>query len=200
MERSSDTGGLFYPKAMQHVFVGLYINEVRGCNIVDMRILMHDVQICLFALFLLARDPVAKKQIAIPEAIIMLLLILFTVSCCQTLIGPQLTLFLPGILPVDNQRLIWSSDQPVATDTCGQSFLRPTLRRSWWSGGCCRGGVRFRAPSSFAAATRCLDPARFDGACPWGGRSVQDCWGSGKYRGGSGGREGKRGCYESATR
>jgi hypothetical protein len=137
MERSSDTGGLFYPKAMQHVFVGLYINEVRGCNIVDMRILMHDVQICLFALFLLARDPVAKKQIAIPEAIIMLLLILFTVSCCQTLIGPQLTLFLPGILPVDNQRLIWSSDQPVATDTCGQSFLRPTLRRSWWSGGCC---------------------------------------------------------------
>jgi len=25
---SNETGGLFYPKAMQHVFVGLYINQV----------------------------------------------------------------------------------------------------------------------------------------------------------------------------
>ena len=27
---TNDTGGLFYPKALQHVFVGLYINEVSG--------------------------------------------------------------------------------------------------------------------------------------------------------------------------
>jgi len=27
-DATSDTGGLFYPKAMQHVFVGLYINQV----------------------------------------------------------------------------------------------------------------------------------------------------------------------------
>jgi hypothetical protein len=35
----SDTGGLFFPKAITHVFVGMYIQEV-----------------CLCALFFLARD------------------------------------------------------------------------------------------------------------------------------------------------
>ncbi|KAH8113941.1 DUF221-domain-containing protein [Phellopilus nigrolimitatus] len=56
-----DTGGLFFPKAIQHVFVGLYIQ-----------------QICLCALFFLARNT-AKTASAVPEAILMVVLIFFTV-------------------------------------------------------------------------------------------------------------------------
>ena len=33
---SNDTGGLFYPKALQHVFVGLYINQVRQVQHAEM--------------------------------------------------------------------------------------------------------------------------------------------------------------------
>ena len=36
---TTDTGGLFYPKAWQHIFVGLYVQQV-----------------CLFVLFFLAQD------------------------------------------------------------------------------------------------------------------------------------------------
>jgi hypothetical protein len=60
--RSSDTGGLFFPKALQHVFVGLYIQ-----------------QICLCALFFLAQDSSAKPS-AIPEGALMIVLIVFTVG------------------------------------------------------------------------------------------------------------------------
>lgn len=59
---SADTGGLFYPKAIQHVFVGLYVQ-----------------QICLCALFFLAQDE-NKKQSAVPEGALMVVLIVFTVS------------------------------------------------------------------------------------------------------------------------
>ena len=59
---SSDTGGLFFPKALQHVFVGLYIQ-----------------QLCLCALFFLAQDT-AKKPSAIPEGALMIVLIIFTVG------------------------------------------------------------------------------------------------------------------------
>ena len=59
---ATDTGGLFYPRAMQHVFVGLYVQ-----------------QICLCALFFLAQDA-NKNPIAIPEGILMVVLILLTVS------------------------------------------------------------------------------------------------------------------------
>lgn len=58
---SSDTGGLFYPKALQHVLVGLYIQ-----------------QICLCALFFLAQNG-NKKPSAIPEGALMVVLIIFTV-------------------------------------------------------------------------------------------------------------------------
>jgi hypothetical protein len=58
---SSDTGGLFFPKAIQHVFVGLYIQ-----------------QICLCSLFFLPLG--SKKPCAIPEGALMCLLIVFTVS------------------------------------------------------------------------------------------------------------------------
>ncbi|KAF8882504.1 hypothetical protein CPB84DRAFT_1838177 [Gymnopilus junonius] len=57
---SRDTGGLFYPKALQHVFVGMYVQQV-----------------CLCALFFLARDQ-NKKASALPEAILMIVLIVLT--------------------------------------------------------------------------------------------------------------------------
>ncbi|KZV65766.1 DUF221-domain-containing protein [Peniophora sp. CONT] len=57
---TSDTGGLFFPKALQQVFVGLYIQ-----------------QICLCALFFLAQDE-NKKGSAIPEGALMVVLIVFT--------------------------------------------------------------------------------------------------------------------------
>lgn len=58
---SGDTGGIFFPKAIQHVFVGLYIQ-----------------QICLAALFFLAQNA-NKKQSAIPEGALMIVLIVVTV-------------------------------------------------------------------------------------------------------------------------
>jgi len=56
-----DSGGLFFPKAIQHVFVGLYIQQV-----------------CLAALFFLARNG-AGKPTAIPEGALMIVLIVLTV-------------------------------------------------------------------------------------------------------------------------
>lgn len=57
-----ETGGLFFPKAIHHVFVGMYI-----------------MQICLAALFFLAENT-QKKPSAIPEGALMVALIAFTVS------------------------------------------------------------------------------------------------------------------------
>ncbi|KIJ61898.1 hypothetical protein HYDPIDRAFT_176850 [Hydnomerulius pinastri MD-312] len=57
---SADTGGLFFPKAIQHVFVGLYVQ-----------------QICLCALFFLAQDQ-NGKQSAVAEGALMVVLIVFT--------------------------------------------------------------------------------------------------------------------------
>ena len=57
-----DTGGLFFPKAVTHVFVGIYIQEV-----------------CLCALFFLARNENLKVA-AIPQAVLMIILIVLTVS------------------------------------------------------------------------------------------------------------------------
>jgi hypothetical protein len=51
---------LFFPKALQHVFVGMYIQ-----------------QLCLCALFFLVEDQ-SKKPGAIPEAILMIVLIVIT--------------------------------------------------------------------------------------------------------------------------
>jgi len=61
MPPSSDTGGLFFPKAIQHVFVGLYVQ-----------------QICLCALFFLAQNDQGKAS-AVPEGALMVVLIIFTV-------------------------------------------------------------------------------------------------------------------------
>ncbi len=58
---STDTGGLFFPKAITHVFVGLYLQHI-----------------CLAALFFLARDT-ANKASAIPQGALMIVLIVVTV-------------------------------------------------------------------------------------------------------------------------
>ena len=59
---SSDTGGLFFPKAINHVFVGLYVQ-----------------QICLCTLFFLPLSSDSPRS-AIPEGTLMIVLIVFTVS------------------------------------------------------------------------------------------------------------------------
>ncbi|KAF5310540.1 hypothetical protein D9619_007845 [Psilocybe cf. subviscida] len=57
---TTDTGGLFYPKALQHIFVGLYVEQV-----------------CLCALFFLARNE-NNNPSAIPEGALMIVLIIIT--------------------------------------------------------------------------------------------------------------------------
>lgn len=59
--RSSDTGGLFFPKAIQHIFVGLYLQ-----------------QICLAALFFLAQNEAGHPS-SIGEGALMIVLIVITV-------------------------------------------------------------------------------------------------------------------------
>ncbi|KAF9458987.1 hypothetical protein BDZ94DRAFT_1269342 [Collybia nuda] len=59
---TSDTGGLFFPKAIQHVFVGMYVQQV-----------------CLCALFFLAQDE-NKNPTAIPEGALMVVLIVLTAA------------------------------------------------------------------------------------------------------------------------
>ncbi|KAI0642619.1 DUF221-domain-containing protein [Trametes meyenii] len=59
-QQSGETGGLFFPRAIQHVFVGLYLQ-----------------QICLAALFFLAQDE-DKSPSAVPEGALMVILVAFT--------------------------------------------------------------------------------------------------------------------------
>jgi calcium permeable stress-gated cation channel len=85
--RSSDTGGLFFPKAIQHMFVGLYIQ-----------------QLCLCALFFLARDD-RNSPSAIPEGALMVVLIVLTASLC--------------------------SDCPKLCSHTGQAFFQNTMLNSY---------------------------------------------------------------------
>ncbi|GAA5978196.1 hypothetical protein JCM11641_001131 [Rhodosporidiobolus odoratus] len=59
---ATETGGLFFPKAITHIFVGLYIE-----------------QLCMCGLFFLAQDE-NKNQSAIPEGAIMVVLIVITIG------------------------------------------------------------------------------------------------------------------------
>jgi len=59
---SGDTGGLFFPKAIQHIFVGLYVQQV-----------------CLAALFFLSRNEKDKAS-AIPEGALAIVLIIVTIG------------------------------------------------------------------------------------------------------------------------
>ncbi|EPQ52218.1 DUF221-domain-containing protein [Gloeophyllum trabeum ATCC 11539] len=106
--RSRDTGGLFFPKAIQHVFVGLYIQQV-----------------CLCALFFLARDG-SNKASAVPEGALMIVLIVFTVFFHYTInrsYGPLIealpltlvdkTFGMPEPEPVDDAQVRKSSGTAV---------------------------------------------------------------------------------------
>jgi len=64
---SSETGGLFFPKAIQHIFVGLYVQ-----------------QLCLCALFFLAQNEHHKPG-ALPEGALLVVLIVFTVFFQDTI-------------------------------------------------------------------------------------------------------------------
>ncbi|KAL7277352.1 hypothetical protein ACG7TL_009211 [Trametes sanguinea] len=59
-QKTGETGGLFFPKAIQHLFVGMYLQ-----------------QICLAALFFLAQDQNGDAS-AVPEGALMIVLIVFT--------------------------------------------------------------------------------------------------------------------------
>jgi len=58
---ASETGGLFFPKAIQHIFVGMYVQQV-----------------CLAALFFLARDENGRPS-SIAMGALMVVLVFFTV-------------------------------------------------------------------------------------------------------------------------
>jgi len=75
MKPSSDTGGLFFPKAMTHIFIGLYVE-----------------QICLAALFFLSQNDRGHPS-SIPEGALMVVLIVLTAGFHLVLIdsyGPLL--------------------------------------------------------------------------------------------------------------
>lgn len=61
MPASHETGGRFFPLAVNHIFVGLYIE-----------------QLCLAGLFFLAQDD-RKRPSALPEGILMVILIVITI-------------------------------------------------------------------------------------------------------------------------
>ncbi|KAG9019793.1 hypothetical protein FRB90_007936 [Tulasnella sp. 427] len=77
---SGDTGGLFFPKAINHIFVGLYIQQV-----------------CLAALFFLSRNQ-NRKASAVPEGALMIVLIVFTYVPFRDLVFRSwVTLIVPGL-------------------------------------------------------------------------------------------------------
>lgn len=61
-EKAGETGGMFFPRAIQHVFVGLYLQ-----------------QISLGTLFFLAQNA-EGEQSAVAEGVLMIVLVVFTVS------------------------------------------------------------------------------------------------------------------------
>ncbi|KAF8155669.1 hypothetical protein B0H34DRAFT_751686 [Crassisporium funariophilum] len=101
---TKDTGGLFYPKALQHVFVGLYVQ-----------------QICLCALFFLAQDE-NKKASSVPHGALMVVLIIITAgyhAIINNSYGPLLT-----ALPLSLQ------DRTYTPPTIPTSTTGPTDRSS----------------------------------------------------------------------
>ncbi|WVQ78133.1 hypothetical protein IAT38_000214 [Cryptococcus sp. DSM 104549] len=65
---SRDTGGLFFPKAITHLFVGMYVQQV-----------------CMAALFFLARNDEGNAS-AVPQGALMVVLIFCTIAFQYTLI------------------------------------------------------------------------------------------------------------------
>ncbi|KAG6831418.1 hypothetical protein H0H87_005239 [Tephrocybe sp. NHM501043] len=92
---TSDTGGLFFPKAIQHIFVGLYVQQV-----------------CLAALFFLARNQ-DRKASAVPEGALMVVLIVLTAGfhiIINNSYGPLL-----NSLPLSIKDRTWGPAEPETT-------------------------------------------------------------------------------------
>jgi calcium permeable stress-gated cation channel len=90
---SGDSGGLFFPKAIQHMFVGLYIQQV-----------------CLAALFFLLKKGRVEGGLTVA-------LIFITVRSYLSLTPNwALTMLRLDLLPYAHQQLVWSSPSPVAPD------------------------------------------------------------------------------------
>ena len=107
---SSDTGGLFFPKSIHHVFVGLYLQ-----------------QLCLCALFFLPLSSNTPRS-AIPEGVLMIVLIVFTVSIVNIRTLDSFPLMSgPGIFPPHHPQFLWPSRQVPASDTC-QSIARRQIK------------------------------------------------------------------------
>ena len=97
---TTDTGGLFYPKAYQHVLVGMYVQ-----------------QICLCALFFLSTDTQGRHS-SVGEGALMVVLIVITVSNFFSFFffpmfvkkGPtEIHIFRPGSMLSSTTRMIHSS-------------------------------------------------------------------------------------------
>lgn len=100
----SDTGGLFFPKAITHLFVGMYIQQVALC-----------------ALFFLAQDQ-NGKQSAIAEGALMVVLIVITVGSpflnrdrSPGTDAPTLCLLVPGRLPIHLDHILQSAQEASST-------------------------------------------------------------------------------------
>ena len=131
--RSSDSGGLFYPRALQHVFVGMYLQ-----------------QICLAALFFLARDQ-NNKASAIPEGALMIVLIVLTVraaSFCylSTCLSENCLGFLPPhfkqLLLATHQRHPTQPRKPDPGPRDPERTRRQASGRGIHRRHCCRGAGR----------------------------------------------------------
>ena len=121
---SSDTGGLFFPKAIQHVFVGLYIQQISLCT-----------------LFFLPLGN-SNKPSAIPEGALMILLIAFTVgsifSHTLSILANSQARHFSTTLSSIHMALSSSSclghlpmRRTVAMREWGQRFLRRRMRHSF---------------------------------------------------------------------
>ncbi len=104
MPKAGETGGMFYPKALSHIFVGMYIQ-----------------QICLTGLFFLYKDS-AGKQGAIPEGALMVVLIVITAAFQIVMRQGYSPLF--QYLPLSvGGKLDELSHQPNATSTSDDTPL-----------------------------------------------------------------------------
>ncbi|KAI6107606.1 hypothetical protein EV401DRAFT_435875 [Pisolithus croceorrhizus] len=107
-----DTGGLFFPRAIQHVFVGLYVQQV-----------------CLCALFFLAQNA-SGKQAAVPEGALMVVLILLTAgyhSIINESYGPLIS-----ALPLSiADKTAADPDEPVSGDAHASTSAGASNGKQW---------------------------------------------------------------------
>ncbi|KIY47384.1 DUF221-domain-containing protein, partial [Fistulina hepatica ATCC 64428] len=105
-QQATDTGGLFFPKAIQHIFVGLYVQQVVLC-----------------ALFFLARDQ-NNKASAIPEGALMIVLIILTICFHLLMNGSYGPLINALPLTLKNKTYGYNEAQGSTPESAGRAFTR----------------------------------------------------------------------------